>query len=72
MNTPRLSLLVGTVLVVPMALVVIAVGAAAQERSSPAFGSHVSSCAQGAGFTGQHNPSHHRGPASHDMSGTHC
>lgn len=72
MNTPRLSLLVSSVLVVPIALVVGAVGAAAQETPGATFGSHVSSCAQGTGFTDQHNPSHHRGPAAHDMDGTHC
>lgn len=72
MNAPRLSLLVSSVLVVPIALVIGAAGAAAQENPGTPFGSHVSSCAQGTGFTGQHNPSHHRGPAAHDMDGTHC
>lgn len=73
MNTPRLSLLVSSVLAVPMALVIGAVGPAAAEPPSATFGSHVSSCAQmSAGFTGEHNPSHHRGPAGHDMSGTPC
>lgn len=75
MNTPRLSLLVGSVLVVPMALVVGAVGAAAQETPNTTFGSHVSSCAHtptSNGFTGAHNPSHHAGPAAHHVDGMHC
>lgn len=75
MTSPRLSLLIGSVLVVPMALVVAAAGpAAAADPPSTTFGSHVSSCAQmSTGFSGQHNPSHHRGPAAtHAMSGMHC
>ncbi|MDP3713750.1 MAG: hypothetical protein Q8R60_14845 [Mycobacteriales bacterium] len=72
MNTPRLSLLISSVLVVPLALVVGAGPATAEPPAKP-FGSHVSSCAQHAGFTGAHNPSHHRGPAAtHDMSAMHC
>ena len=72
MNTPRSSLLASSVLVVPLALVVGTAGPVAAAPPSTTFGSHVSSCAQGTGFTGQHNPSHHRGPAAHDMDGTHC
>lgn len=73
MNSPRLPLLASTVLIVPMALVVAA-GPAAAEPPSTTFGSHVSSCAQmSTGFSGQHNPSHHRGPtATHAMTGMHC
>jgi hypothetical protein len=73
MNTPRLSLLVSSFLVVPLALVVAAAGPAAAGPPASTFGSHVSSCAQtptSNGFTGAHNPSHHRGPtATHDMGG---
>lgn len=74
MNTPRLSMLVSSVLVVPLALIVGAAGPVAAEPPDTAFGSHVSSCARmSTGFTGQHNPSHHRGPAgAHDMSGMDC
>lgn len=71
MNSPRLSLLVSSVLVVPLALVVGAAGPAGAEPPSTTFGSHVSSCAQLApGFSAQHNPSHHRGPT--DMDAMHC
>lgn len=73
MNRPRLSLLLGSVLAVPMALVVSAAGPAAADPPSTTFGSHVSSCAQmSTGFSGQHNPSHHRGPAAAPMSGMYC
>lgn len=69
MNTPRPSLIAGSVLVVPLALVVGAGPVAAAEPPTT-FGSHVSSCAMHVGFSGAHNPSHHRGPtATHDMSG---
>ena len=73
MHKPRLSLLVSSVLVVPTALVVAA-GPTAAAPPTATFGSHVSSCAQmPTGFSGQHNPSHHRGPtAAHAMTGTHC
>ena len=76
MHKPRLSLLVSSVLVVPTALVVAA-GPAAAGPPSTTFGSHVSACAQmSTGFSGQHNPSHHRGPAAaHAMDGMsfmHC
>ena len=65
MNTPRLSLLVSSVLAVPMALVIGAAGPAAAAPPDGTFASHVSSCAQTSpGFTGQHNPSHHRGSAA--------
>lgn len=70
MNSPRLCLLVSSVLMVPLVLVG---GPAAAEPPSTTFGSHVSLCAQlSTGFSGQHNPSHHRGPGQHGMSGTHC
>ena len=74
MNRSRLSLLLGSVVVVPVALLVGAAGPAAAEPPSPTFGSHVSMCAQmSTGFDGQHNPSHHRGPNGTPMtSGTHC
>ena len=74
MNTPRLSLLISSVLIVPMALVVGVAGPAAAEPPATTFGSHVSACAQMPDhFTGQHNPSHHRGStATHAMSGMHC
>lgn len=67
-------LLIGSVLVVPMALVVSAAGPASADRPSTTFGSHMSSCAQmSTGFSGQHNPSHHRGAAAaHAMSGMDC
>lgn len=73
MNSPRVSLLVGSVLVVPVVLLVGA-GPAAAEPPSTTFGSHVSSCAQmSTGFSGQHNPSHHRGPtATHGMHAMPC
>ena len=74
MNSSRLSLLVSSVLVVPLALVVSGAGPAAAEPPSTTSGSHVAWCAHtSTGFTGQHNPSHHRGPtATHTMRGTHC
>jgi len=73
MNRSRLSLLIGSVLVVPMALVVGAAGPAVADPPSTTFGSHVSSCAQmSTGFSGQRNPSH-RGPTATDArSGMHC
>jgi hypothetical protein len=72
MNTPRMSLLVSSVLVVPLALVVGAGGPAPPGPPTSTFGSHVSSCAQMSnGFSGQHNPGHHRGPAAHHMDGMH-
>lgn len=74
MNSSRLSLLISSVLVVPLALVVGAAGPAVAAPPSTTFGSHMSSCAQvSTGFTGQHNPSHHRGPtATAAMTGMHC
>ena len=74
MKSPCLPLLVSSVLIVPTALVVGAAGPAAGAPASTTFGSHVSSCAQmSTGFSGQHNPSHHRGPtATHTMTGLHC
>jgi len=52
------GLLVSSVLAVPMALVI---GVAAASPNGTCA-SHVSSCAQTSpGFTGQHNPRHHRG-----------
>ena len=67
------SLLISSVLLLPVALVVGA-GPAAVEPPATTFGSHVSSCAQmSTGCGGQHNPSHHRGPTATDaMSGMHC
>ena len=75
MNSSRLSLLISSVLVVPLALVVVgAAGPAVAAPPSTTFGSHMSSCAQmSTGFTGQHNPSHHPGPtATAAMTGMHC
>ncbi len=74
MNTPHLSLLASSVLVVPLALVVAAGPVVAQQPTST-FGSHVSSCARtptSTGFSGGHNPSHHRGPTAHQMDGMDC
>jgi hypothetical protein len=72
-NNFRLPLLTAaSVLVVPLVLVVGAAGPSAAVPPSTTFGSHVSSCAQHDGFEGRHNPSHHRGPAAHDMDGMHC
>ena len=74
MNRPRLSLLLGSALVVPLVLVTGGTGPAAADPPGDTFGSHVSSCAQmSTGFSGQHNPSHHRGPqATEHMDGMHC
>ena len=74
MNTPRLSLLVSSVLVVPIALVVGAAGLATAAPPTSTFGSHVSSRTQmSTVFSGQHNPpSHHAGPAAHRVDGMHC
>ena len=72
MNRPRLALLLGPALVVPLALTAAAAPAGAVPPSTT-FGSHVSACAQvSTGFTGQHNPSNHRGPTAHAMDGMHC
>ena len=76
MHKPRLSLLVRSVLIVPTALVAAA-GPTAAAPPTATFGSHVSSCAQmSTGFSGQHNPSHHRGQAAahamDGMSSMHC
>ena len=52
MNRSRLALLLGPVLVVPLALVAAA-GPAAAAPPATSFGSHVSSCAQmSTGFSG--------------------
>ena len=75
MNSRRLSLLASSVLVVPLALVVGAAAPAVAQPPTSTFGSHVSSCAHtptSNGFTGAHNPSHHRGPTAHHMDGMHC
>ena len=74
MKNPRIPLLLTSVLVVPMALVVSAARPAAAEPPSTTFGSHVSSCAQlSTGFSGQHNPSHHHGPATtHPLNSMDC
>lgn len=74
MYCARLCTLLGPVLLVPVVLVVGGAGPAAAEPPITTFGSHVSTCAQqSTGFSGQHNPSHHRGPtATHPLSGLHC
>ena len=72
MNIPRLSLLLGSAVVVP--LVLVGAGPAAADPPSATFGSHVSACAHlSTGFSGAHNPSHHRGPdATEHMDGMDC
>ncbi|MFP5218380.1 MAG: hypothetical protein ACLGIG_01390 [Actinomycetes bacterium] len=57
----------------PLVLVAGAAGPAAAAPTTTTFGSHVSSCAQvSTGFSGEHNPSHHRGPyAATDVSDMH-
>lgn len=73
MSARRLLLLVTSSLAVPVVLALALAGPAGAEPAGarPTFGSHVSTCAQHAtGFTGEHNPSHHRGPAGWD--GEHC
>lgn len=71
MNNRRLSRLISSVLVLPTALVIGAAGPAAAAPPDTTFGSHVSECAQTSkGFSGQHNPSHHRGP--NGMEAMHC
>lgn len=73
MNKSRLSPLIRSVLLVPVALV-IGTAAPASAEPSATFGAHVSACAHvSTGFTGHHNPSHHRGPAAlHDTGDMHC
>lgn len=71
MSARRLLLLVTSSLAVPVVLALALAGPAGAEPAGPTFGSHVSTCAQHAtGFTGEHNPSRHRGPAGWD--GEHC
>ena len=76
MNSPCLSLLARSIVVavVPIALVVGAASPAVAVPPSTTFGSHVSVCAHmSTGFSGAHNPSHHRGPtATHATYGLHC
>ena len=73
MNKPRL-LILSSSLLISTGLILGAAGPAASAPPSTPFGSHVSSCAQmSTGFSGHHNPSHHRGPAAVPvMNGTHC
>lgn len=69
---PRCSLLASSVLAAAVMLVVGAAGPAAAESPGTTFGSHVSSCAAASpGFSGQHNPAHHRGPHAHSMDDMH-
>ena len=74
---PRLCLLFSSLVVVPAGMVLAAarpagalpVGAVS---IGSGFGAHVSSCAQmSTGFSGDHNPSHHRGPSGW-QAGTEC
>ncbi len=60
MRRSRLALLAGSLVLLPLPLVVGATGSAAAVVPDPTFGRHVSSCAQmSGGFTAEHNPSHH-------------
>ena len=74
---PRLCLLFSTLVVVPAGLVLAAAGPAGAVpvgavSVGSGFGAHVSSCAQmSTGFSGDHNPSHHRGPSGWH-AGTEC
>ena len=74
MPAPRLPLLLSSLVVVPAGLVLAVAGPAGAVPVSAVpvsavsvgsgFGAHVSSCAQmSTGFSGDHNPSHHRGPS---------
>ena len=82
MPAPRLSLLLSSLVVVPAGLVLAVAGPAGAVPVSavpvsavsvgPGFGAHVSACAQmSTRFSGDHNPSHHRGPSGWD-TGTEC
>ena len=77
MPAPRLSLLLSSLVVVPAGLVLAAAGPAGAlpvgaVSGGSGFGAHVSSCAQmSTGFSGDHNPSHHRGPSG-GHPGTEC
>ena len=68
MPAPRLSLLL-RIVVVPAGLVLAVAGPAGAVpvgavSVGSGFGAHVSSCAQmSTRFSGDHNPSHHRGPS---------
>lgn len=44
-------------------------GSAADESAAngPGFGAHVAGCAQGAGFSGAHNPGMHQGASNWDL-----
>ena len=81
MPAPRLSLLL-SIVVVPAGLVLAAAGpaGAVPDGAVPVgavsvgsgFGAHISSCAQmSTRFSGDHNPSHHRGPSGW-LSPTEC
>ena len=74
MPAPRLCLLLSSLVVVPAGLVLAVAGPAGAGPAGAVpvgaasvgsgFGAHVSACAQmSTGFSGDHNPSHHRGPA---------
>ena len=79
MPAPRLSLLLSSLVVVPAGLVLAVAGPAGAGPAGAGlagavpvgaasvgsgFGAHVSACAQmSTGFSGDHNPSHHRGPS---------
>ena len=77
MPAPRLSLLLSSLVVVPAGLVLAAASPAGAVPVGAVsigsdFGAHVSSCAQlSTGFSGDHNPSHHRGPSG-GHPGTEC
>ena len=74
---PRLCLLLSSLVVVPAGLVLAVAGPAGAVpvgavSVGSGFGAHVSSCAQmSTGFSGDHNPSHHRGPSGWH-AGTEC
>lgn len=72
MPLSRLPLLLSSLAVVPAALVLATAGPAGAAPAGSGFGAHVSSCAQAStGFSGGHNPSHHRGPSGWHV-GTGC
>ena len=77
MPAPRLSLLLSSLVVVPAGLVLAVAGPAGAVpvgavSVGSGFGAHVSACAQmSIGFSGDHNPSHHRGPSGWH-AGTEC
>ena len=77
MPAPRLLLLLSSLVVVPAGLVLAAASPAGAVpvgavSIGSGFGAHVSSCARlSTGFSGDHNPSHHRGPSG-GHPGTEC